>query len=111
MLPPHEMETLIRTLAAAVDRAGEGKLAEGYAALRAGLARALEIRSQGERGDDERVARWCWACEWFSGRYGVARGSGRGDPRGVQRAPPSRFASILPLFQGVCPVKCGAEGE
>jgi hypothetical protein len=78
---PCETDALIRTLAAAVDRAGEGKLAEGYAALRAGLARALEIQGGGARGGDELVARWCWACEWFSGRYGVLAGARHGIER------------------------------
>ena len=70
MLPPHEIHALTQSLAAAIDRAGEGKLADGYAVLQEGLARALESEGRGEPGGDERVARWCWAGEWFSGRYG-----------------------------------------
>jgi hypothetical protein len=68
-----QSEVLIRTIAAAIDGAAEGNLAEGYAALRVGLERALERRARGERGGNEEVARWCWACEWSSGRYGVRR--------------------------------------
>jgi GNAT superfamily N-acetyltransferase len=79
------MSDVVRTLAAAIDRAGEGKLAEGYAALQAGLAQALERQSRGERGSDAAVARWCWACEWFAGRYGVqrARNEERAAMRGI----------------------------
>jgi hypothetical protein len=60
---------LIDTLTTAIDRAGERKLGEGYAALQAGLTRALEQQGRGQPGSDEAVARWCWACEWFAGRY------------------------------------------
>jgi hypothetical protein len=69
MLPSDEWLVLIDTLATAIDRAGEGKLAEGYAALQAGLTRALEQQGRGQPGSAEAVARWCWACEWFAGRY------------------------------------------
>jgi hypothetical protein len=69
MLHPDERLAVIDTLATAIDRAGDGKLADGYAALQAGLTRALERQSRGEWGSDEAVARWCWACEWFAGRY------------------------------------------
>ena len=68
-LPSDERLALIDTLATAIDRAGEGKLAEGYVALQAGLTRALEQQGRGKPGSAETVARWCWACEWFSGRY------------------------------------------
>jgi hypothetical protein len=69
MLSRDERLALIDILAMAIDRAGEGKLAEGYAALQAGLTRALEQQGRGKPGSDEAVARWCWACEWFAGRY------------------------------------------
>jgi hypothetical protein len=69
MLPSDEWLAVIDTLATAIDRAGEGKLADGYTALQAGLARALERQNRGERGSAEAVSRWCWACEWFAGRY------------------------------------------
>jgi hypothetical protein len=69
MLPFDEWLALIDTLAMAIDRAGEGKLAEGYAVLQTGLTRALEQQGRGTPGSAAAVARWCWACEWFAGRY------------------------------------------
>ena len=71
MLPAHEFDLLTKTAGEALDLAAAGRLTEGYAALRAGLTRALECESAGEPFGAELVARWCWVCEWYSGRYGT----------------------------------------
>lgn len=73
MLPANEFDLLTMTAGKAIDLAAAGRLADGYAALRAGLTRALECQSAGQPFGAELVARWCWACEWYSGRYGVPK--------------------------------------
>jgi hypothetical protein len=71
MLPTDEFDLLIGTASRAIDLAAANGLADGYALLRAGLARALGCESAGKPFGGELVARWCWVCEWYSGRYGV----------------------------------------
>jgi hypothetical protein len=92
MLPADEFELLTTTAGKAIDLAAEGRLADGYAALRAGLTRALECQSAGEPHGAELVARWCWVCEWYSGRYGVPR----------EKAMPPRMEAGRPAGPG-CP--------
>ena len=93
MLPADEFEFLTMTAGQAVDLAAAGRLADGYAALRAGLTRALECQSAGEPYGAELVGQWCWVCEWYSGRYGVPREKamppGGADGRPAGPGPPS----------------------
>jgi hypothetical protein len=76
MLPTDEFDLLIGTASHAVDLSAADRLADGYALLLGGLARALECQSAGEPFGAELVARWCWVCEWYSGRYGVTPAAG-----------------------------------
>jgi hypothetical protein len=69
MLPTDEFVRLVGIAGRAVDLAAEDRLAEGYALLLSGLTRALECESAGKPFGAELVARWCWVCEWYSGRY------------------------------------------
>jgi hypothetical protein len=71
MLPTDEFDLLIGTASRAVDLAAEDRLSDGYALLLSGLTRALECQSAGKPFGAVLVARWCWVCEWYSGRYGV----------------------------------------
>ena len=67
----HELNTLMFTMADAVDLAQHEKPAEGYSALKAGLMRAAEAQEDGEPWAAERVGRWREACELFAESWGL----------------------------------------
>jgi hypothetical protein len=55
----------------AVELAGEGKAADGYTALLAGLERAREAEEDGEPWAEELVRRWNVAVENYAARHGI----------------------------------------
>jgi hypothetical protein len=59
------------TVTDAVDLVAEGRLADGYAALLAGLHRAEEIAEEGIDWGPELADRWRLACDNYAARYGV----------------------------------------
>jgi hypothetical protein len=71
MLPTNEIDTLAMTVTDAVDLAVEGKLADGYSELLAGLKRAEEIAAEGVEWGPELVHWWRGALENYCDSYGV----------------------------------------
>jgi hypothetical protein len=71
VLPTNEIDTLTMTVTDAIDLAAEGHLADGYAALLAGLKRAEEIAAEGVEWGPELVEWWKGACQNYCDSYGV----------------------------------------
>jgi hypothetical protein len=71
MLPRHEIDTLIMLIDDAVEFAAEGKLADGYTVLLAGLHRAKEAKETGEVWAEELMQRYRYALEEYAISYGV----------------------------------------
>jgi hypothetical protein len=71
MLPTHEIDALTMTVTNAIDMAGDGQVADGYACLLWGLHRAEEIAAEGVEWGAELVTRWQQACDNYAWRYGV----------------------------------------
>ena len=72
-LPRAELDTLLLTVSKAVELAEEGKAADGYQALLAGLRRAEEARDDGEAWGEELVRRWQAALDRYAQRHGIGR--------------------------------------
>jgi hypothetical protein len=83
VIPRNEIDTVLPTVDEAVELAEEGKAADGYTALLAGLERAREAGEDGEPWAGELVGRW--GQRWRQGgrttRPGV-RSRGREATRG-----------------------------
>ena len=71
MIPTNEIDTLTMTVVDAIDLAADGQLADGYAALLAGLHRAEEIAEEGIEWGQELADRWRLACDNYAKQYGV----------------------------------------
>ena len=82
------------TVVDAMDLAAEGQLADGCAALLAGLHRAEEIAEEGIKWGPDLLARWRLVCDRGAVR-GVARRPSWAErvsgQTGRRRSPPARF--------------------
>jgi hypothetical protein len=64
---------MLTFLGALVALADEGKTADGYEALLAGLRRAEEARDDGEPWGDELVGHWQYALDHYAEQHRIGR--------------------------------------
>jgi hypothetical protein len=72
MTPHTETQTLVMTVANAIDCAEAGAVADGYTCLWAGLERARELAEDGAGWTQDLVREWERELERYCQRYGVS---------------------------------------